>query len=169
MRFKRTPVKGQYVVLISDEIQAAQKFSDTADFFIEPVFELVGAYIARSKDADTPEAALHEKLRVIFGKECRIQSLLEDEEGHVFVPTGKINVKATEALRKIELNAWIERHHLKLINQSKWMPETVTVTLDDNRADIDQVLQNLEHDPTVDIAEPDVLTRFTRESVRGAN
>jgi len=164
METRRKPVKGQYVVSTKTESCSSEQLGRADDFLIDPIVELPGAYLAKAKDPGASEGVLRDELRVLMGENCSIQNVLEDDDGHIFLPTGKINLTVSEALPKSELRALIERRRLKLVNQSKWMPELVTVAADDLGIDIDQIVQELKRDPAVETAEPDVLAKFTRES-----
>lgn len=156
--------KGEFVVTSKDEEGGAKRLREADDFVVEEIREMPHSYIVRAKDTKASEESTRKKLKKVVGEESRITNVLEDDDGHVFIPTGKINVIMSRSLPKAKLREWSDSHQIDVVTHSKWRPKSVQVELKLELADADEALERLKDDPSVEMAEPDVLTDFKRET-----
>lgn len=155
--------KGEFVVRSKQATAPVEKLRDVLDLEIEAVDELPQSYVVRAKDAKKAEALTREALRDVVGEDWTISTVLEDDEGHTFIPTGKINVVMSNKLSKAKLREWSADHKLGIVQHSKWRPKAVLLEPESEDEDAVEAVERLKDDPSVELAEPDVLTRFKRE------
>ena len=162
MKSKRSPKSNLFVVWLPQRTLKQKEIEKIADFDISAITELTGAYLAHSKGPYTSADVMKQQLHQIFGDEARILNVLQDESGHILIPTGNISVVLTNALSKQRLDEWAKSNRLKVISQSKWRPRAVLLATDEP-SELNRALEALQNDPQVEIAEKEVFTHFQRE------
>ena len=164
MKSKRSPKSDLFVVWLPRRTLKQKEIEEIVDFDISAITELTGAYLAHSKDSYTRADVMKQRLHQIFGDEARILNVLQDEKGHILIPTGNISVVLISALSKQRLDEWAKSNRLKVISQSKWRPRAVLLATEkDEPSELNRALEALQNDPRVEIAEQEVLAHFQRD------
>jgi len=165
MEVQRSPKHGTFVLLPGDEALDESSLTASREFSVTPIAEIPGAFLAQATDLELSDAELRTRLQSLAGPAARVFNVLEDEEGHVFVPTGNLSAMLVEAPEEAQLQHWAERKSLDVISRSKWRPRSVVLRARGaQEADALEALRRLESDPEVELAQQEVLTKFKRGS-----
>jgi hypothetical protein len=160
----RSAAHGLFVILPSSGSSKRLRVGDHDHFKIEEVPELPGTYIARVKDMDVPDDKSRRRLQDFAGNDYVVSNVLEDAQGHTFIPTGNINVLLASPMPEDKLQQWAAANDLRLVVQSKWRPKSVVLQMDSDIGDVKDTLRKLRADPEVEVAEQEVLSKFKREA-----
>jgi len=123
-------------------------------------------HLASSDELTVSDAQLFKELRKFLGPDVRILTVYEDAEGNTVFATGQIDVRLTKALKKNELKAWAADNEVEIVSQSKWRPNTVSlspVATSPDPIDVDGVAKKLRRRSDVEEAEPVAMVEFKRE------
>ena len=164
MESKRTINPKVFVIWQAEKRFKQKEIEKIVDFDISMITERPRAYLARPVSTDTQVDALKHRLHEIFGQKARILNVLEDDKGHLFLPTGNISVVLTHELPQKQLKDWAQANRLQVLSQSKWRPRAVVLATEkDDSLELINTLRNLRNDQHVEVAEQEVLTKFQRE------
>lgn len=164
MKSKRAINFNLFVVWQVEKRLSQKEIDQIVDFDISTIREPPYAYLARGAGNDTTEEVLKNRLHEIFGQKARILNVLEDDKGHLFIPTGNISVVLTHEFPQQNLKDWAQAKRLQVLSQSKWRPQAVVLATEtDDPSELINALRDLRNDPHVEVAEQEVLTQFQRE------
>lgn len=162
MEVERSPRRGEFVVL--HERSKRLLAADTNDFEIEELRGVPGAYIARAKDPGLSDDELRRRLQNITGSAANVRNVLEDREGHTFIPTGNLSVILASPMPRDKLESWARAKGLGVVSQSKWRPKSVVLTVNSDEQTMAEIVSKLDADPKVEAVEQEVLSEFKREA-----
>ncbi|MEO1019126.1 MAG: hypothetical protein AAFY56_15745 [Pseudomonadota bacterium] len=163
MNINRRPKKGTYVVTLVHEGPSPGEIETMSGFSVEEIGELPGTFLIHLGETDIADLDILNYLKRIIGENAKILSALEDEAGHTLIPTGNITVFMKEELPSRQLSEWAQEHRLEIISQSKWQPKLLIVHTDETLTElVEEKIQHLREDPLVDVAEQEVLARYSR-------
>lgn len=164
MKSKRAINFNLFVVWQAAKKLNQKKIDQIVDFDISALSEPPYGYLARVAGSHATAEVLKDRLHEIFGQKARILNVLEDDKGHLFIPTGNISVVLTHEVPQQNLKDWAQANRLQVLSQSKWRPQAVVLATEkDDPSDLLKALRDLRNDPNVEVAEQEVLTKFQRE------
>jgi hypothetical protein len=107
--------------------------------------------------------AAWEKVNDIVGKEGVVVPILEDDEGHRLLPTGRIEVRFKTPPAPKALEDFARRHGLKLAGQGRWNNAQASFALkpEDGRF-LMEIVAALDADPETEAAWPDTRSAYRR-------
>ena len=164
MGSKRTVNFNVFVVWRSEQDLDPRQFDQIEDLEVKIISKAPLAYLVRPTTVNLTAVDIKHRLHQIFGNRAHILNALEDDQGHLFIPTGNFNVILTEKLPRKQLEDWARGNRLRILSQSKWRPQSVTLATEQkSTAELNRMLNDLRSDPQVEVAEHEVLTQFKRE------
>ena len=125
----------------SEEEQKA--FSQAGYVFVKPNEETRNAVMSRT----TPENV------------TSINRTFRDDQGHIFVDTKRLTIKFKPGLSKEEINTFLAKANLKVVNEFKFSPSAYEVQVVDNRDSLD-VSMELSNNENLDSAPEPVFKQF---------
>jgi hypothetical protein len=164
MKSKRTVNFNQFVIWRPERKLDQRDFEKIDDFEIRTISADPSAYLASSTAKNMGADTIKHRLYEIFGENAYILNVLEDDQGHLFIPTGNFNVILTQKLPQQQIEEWVRGKRLQILSQSKWRSRAVTLSADKKgSSELSRILNDLRKDPQVEVAEQEVLTKFQRE------
>lgn len=163
MTVHRKPKPGSYVVWRGAGETDMAPVEILEDFRVEHVAGHPAAVVVHAKNVDQPGPVLMQRLMRAFGAPARIYQVLVDDDGNVFIPTGRIQTHFCKPLTADRLKGWAEANGLAIVNSSKWRPGAV---LFESRSAspglFTKILENLAADGNLDLVEAETLTHYRR-------
>ncbi len=165
MKTERKPKQGVFAIIPSED-GALPEIPKEAGIHLVKHGKASKIFLASSEDPTVSDAQLFKELRKFLGPNVRILTVYEDVEGNTVFATGQIDVRLTKALKIKELKAWAADNEVEIVSQSKWRPNTVSlspVATSPDPIDVDGVAKKLRRRSEVEEAEPVAMVEFKRE------